>query len=208
MQHCHPDPAYAIAYFYFDFNDDEKQNHEKLLRSLITQFSSQCVNVPKPLEALYHRSKDGRQQPTIDSLMSILQYMLRTFQQTFIIIDALDECKEREELFKMLREIVDWNFDGLHLLATSRKERDIEESVACLVTEQICLQSILVDDDIHIHIQERLRSDPRLKIWPGEVQLLIETTLMDGANGMYIPSHLSFVHLLFSNLCSRFRWVV
>jgi hypothetical protein len=33
--------------------------------------------------------------------------MLRDFRETFIILDALDECTEREELLGLIKTIVD-----------------------------------------------------------------------------------------------------
>jgi hypothetical protein len=110
--------------------------------------------------------------------------MLGNFQQTFIILDALDECKEREELLGLIGDFVNWNLETLHILATSRRARDIEETLEPLVTGQICIQNALVNADIHIHICERLQNDPKLRKWPTNVQMEIEKTLMDGAHGM------------------------
>jgi hypothetical protein len=110
--------------------------------------------------------------------------MLKDFQQTFIILDALDECKEREELLGLLENFIDWEVESLHVLATSRRERDIEEALEPLVTGQVCIQSALVNADIYIHICERLQNDLKLRKWPANVQTEIEKTLMDGAHGM------------------------
>ena len=43
----------AVLYFYFDFNDNKKQRHEKIIRSLIFQLSLQPGSAPQALEALY-----------------------------------------------------------------------------------------------------------------------------------------------------------
>ena len=182
--HYKSDPAVAVAYFYFDFNDAKKQRHENLLRSLIVQLSMQSVKTPEVLNSLFARSQDGRQQPTSDALTLTLQHMVEDFQQTFIIVDALDECKEREDLLQLIENIVNWKLEKLHILATSRRERDIEEALEPLITGQICIQSALVNADIHIHLCERLRNDPKLRKWPANVQMEMEKTLMEGAHGM------------------------
>jgi hypothetical protein len=183
--HCKSDPAVAVAYFYFDFNDNKKQQHENLLRSLIVQLSTQSAKLPESLDALFACSQDGQQRPTTDALALTLQHVLGGFQQTFIILDALDECKEREELLGLIEDIVNWKLDKLHILATSRRGRDIEETLEPLVTGQVCIQSALVNADIHVHICERLQNDPKLK-WPEHVQGEIEKALMNGAHGMYV----------------------
>lgn len=182
----------VIAYFYFDFNDTEKQRHDKFTRSLIEQLAWQSVEALACLQSLFSRCQDGMQQPTQDSLELTLQRMLDGFEETFIILDALDECMERGELLLLLKNLNSWKTGKLHVLATSRRERDIEETLESLVTSEICLQSALVNVDIHTHISDRLQNDSKLKRWPANVQREIEQTLMDGAQGMYVEnlSHL------------------
>ena len=174
----------AVAYFYFDFNDSDKQRTEKLIRSLIVQLSAHCMQLPDPLQSAYSRSQNGQNQPTIEDLTTLLCQLLRYFKSTYILLDALDECTDRESLLEFLEALVGWNIHGLHLLATSRKEKDITTSLEPLVTYQLCIQSALVDADIRVHVLERLSSDPKLKRWPADVQDEIENTLVKGAEGM------------------------
>lgn len=179
-------PTVAIAYFYFDFNDTEKQKHDKFTRSLIEQLAWQSPKALACLESLFSRCQDGKQQPTQDALESTLRQILGGYKETFIILDALDECKERKDLLVLLENLNSWGLEELHILATSRRERDIEETLEPLVTSEICLQSALVGNDIHTHISERLQNDSKLKKWPANVRGEIEQTLMDGAQGMYV----------------------
>ena len=104
--HCKSDSAVAVAYFYFDFNDAEKQRHENLLRSLIVQLSEQSVKTPEALNTLFSRSQDGGQQPKSDALALTLQRMAGDFDEIFIILDALDECRERQERLELIENIV------------------------------------------------------------------------------------------------------
>ena len=146
----------------------------------------QSKNTSEALNVLFDRNQDGQHQPTTEGLVLTLQRMLRDFNYIFIFLDALDECKEREELLGLIKRIVDWKLEMLHLLATSRRVNDIEETLTPLITCQICIQSALVDADICIHIRERLQNDPKLRKWPKNVRMEIEKSLMEGANGMYV----------------------
>ena len=74
------------------------------------------------------------------------------FEETFIILDALDECKEREKLLVLLKSLNSLETEKLHGLATSWRERDIEETFESLVTSEIYLQSAVVNIDIHNHL--------------------------------------------------------
>lgn len=182
--HCHLIPALTVVYFYFDFNDIEKQQYEKMIRSLIKQLSVQCASTPKALESLFSSCMNGERQPRISELLTTLQQMVQEFDGVFIILDALDECKDRQGLLDSIKEIAGWKLGKLHIAVTSRREQDIEETLEPLVTSQIHIQNALVDADIHIHLRERLQNDPKLKVWPPKVQKEIEETLMDGAHGM------------------------
>jgi hypothetical protein len=153
----------------------------------------QSKNTSEALNALFSRRQDGQYQPTTEGLVLTLQHMLKEFNQTFIFLDALDECKEREELLGLIKIIVDWKLDMLHLLATSRRENDIEETLTPLITGQICIKSAPVDADIRTHIHERLQNDTKLRRWPKNVRTEIEKTLMDGANGMQVIMLLSIL---------------
>ncbi len=172
-----------MGYFYFDFSDPEKQRHENLVRSLIVQFSARASKVPEALETLYSQNKDGQTQPSTDALIAVLEIIFQAFDQSFIIVDALDECSDRQELLSFINGIIDWKVGKLHILATSRKETDISEVLDPLITEQISIQN-LVNADIRLYVQERLRNDTKLKKWPDKIRMEIETTLMNGAHGM------------------------
>ena len=99
----------ATAYFFFDGRDSEKdfQLYDKLMRSLIWQFSLKCKGgVHKVLMNLYARCGNGHQEPTLDDLQNTLRGMLNGFSSTFIILDALDECAEREKLLNWIQTVI------------------------------------------------------------------------------------------------------
>lgn len=140
------------------------------------------MSPPKALEALYAINQNGHQQPSRQGLVDTLKSILGLFPKTYIILDALDECTDREELLVLIEEINRWG--AVQILATSRKEKDIEEALHPLVTCQICIQDAQIDNDIKLYIRHRLQNDSKLKKWPLKVQREIEESLMAGANGM------------------------
>ena len=186
-------PGIAVAYFYFDYNNSEKQSTGTFLRSLIVQLSGQCPILPDFLQSAYSQSQNGQQQPTDESLELLICQMLKNFDNIYILVDALDECTDRESLLEFKEKLMGWKLDGLHLLTTSRKERDIDDSLQGLVTNQISIQSALVDADIRVHVLERISSDPKLGKWPVNIKKEIEDALTNGAKGMYVsPYSLKF----------------
>ena len=210
FQYCADDPGKIIAYFYFDFNDPHKQDPELMVRSLISQLSQRSVKLPTILETLYSSCENRQRHPSLDDFLEVLHEMIQESLQSYIILDALDECGKRTELMGILENMAGWRLESLHILATSRKERDIESLLEDFVDKQntIYLQSKLVDKDIHTYIRQRLSDDKSLRKWQNDryVQQEIETALMEGAHGMYI---FLFQCWKFNtdNNC-RFRWAV
>ncbi|KAF2178430.1 hypothetical protein K469DRAFT_438948, partial [Zopfia rhizophila CBS 207.26] len=92
LQHCDDDPGKVVIYFYFDFNDVQKQDPEHMLRSLICQLSQQCVKIPTGLDTLFSSCENGQRQPSLDALLEVMQEMIQAFPQLYIVLDALDEC--------------------------------------------------------------------------------------------------------------------
>ena len=178
----------SVLYFFFDFNDTEKQQHEGMMRSLLSQLSMHFVSVPPVLETLYTSCMEGGRKPNFEALMGTFHEMTTAFRATFIVLDALDECKERPEILADIEELSSWEDTNLRILATSRREKEIEDSLLRLTQDanRICIQSALVNADIRAYVHDQLRTNRRLQRWQKEpnVQLEIENTLMEKANGM------------------------
>src|ERR1700760_50207 len=66
----------VVSYFYFDFNDAEKQSSKRAIRSLLLQCARQTRDGTQVLEQLYHRCGDGQQQPAEDMIRSSLRELL------------------------------------------------------------------------------------------------------------------------------------
>lgn len=121
-------------------------------------------------------------------LKSALSVMIKSLQEVFIILDALDECPKnagRDEVLELIAEVHAWSFSNLHLLITSRQEPDIEDALTPLLTApKIAMQGPQVDSDIRLHIECQLERDSKLKKWSADVKAEIMECLVAGANGM------------------------
>jgi hypothetical protein len=180
---AHPDTI--VSYFYFDFNDAEKQSSKKAIRSLLFQCALHANDILDELERLYDNCGGGQLQPAEDLLQSLFTNVVALPREKYIVLDALDECTDRVELLAFIRELTASNAVSLHILATSRREKDIEDEMNSLAHHNINIQSTIVDTDIRIYIQDRMGNDAKLKKWPTSVQDEITDALMKRADGMY-----------------------
>ncbi|KAI9791792.1 MAG: hypothetical protein M1835_000095 [Candelina submexicana] len=175
-----------VAYYFFDFNDPQKQQVRQLIGSITTQVCAASEDVPKCLKELYLECRTGTQQPSQASLLNALRQMLDDSAEAYLVFDALDECSERDDLFPLIQSICDWELPHLHILATSRQERDIDEALKPLVSTEIPIQNSQVDADILVHVKSRMKGQ-KLKRWAKrqEVSTEIESKLVSGAAGMF-----------------------
>jgi hypothetical protein len=179
----------ATAYFFFDGRDSQKdfQLHHKLIRSLIWQFSLKCEGtVPKVLVDLYTRCGNGHQEPTLGDLQNTLERILHGFSLTFIILDALDECAEREKILNWIPTFIlqkDINL-GLHLIVTSRPEQEIKEKFKSYHYLDLVEES--ENHDLVTYVDYQLQNDSDLQKWDCETQEQMKLKLMEQADGMYV----------------------
>ena len=177
----------ATAYFFFDGRDSQKdfQLHDKLIQSLIWQFSLKCEGrVPKVLVNLYAHCGNGHQEPTMDDLQNTLQQILHGFSSAFIILDALDECAEREKILSWIQTFIlqtDINL-GLHLIVTSRPEQEIENKFRSYHYLDLVEES--ANHDLVAYLDYQLQNDSDLQKWDPETQGEIKLKLMEQADGM------------------------
>ena len=83
--------------------------------------------------------------------------------------------------------MTDWKKGKLHLLATSRNEEDITERLELLDPTHINMTNTYVNTDIEMFINHMLKKDQSLERWDESVQASIRATLLDSADGMYVP---------------------
>lgn len=188
FESCQPQPGHVVAYFYFDFSDPQKQAAEAMVKSIITQLIRKCSTIPNVLDVLFSQYHRGSQQPSLEAYFEVLKDLIHDFPRVYLVLDALDECSNWTELTDILVSISKWRIETLHLLVTSRKERELERCLEDLVEEKyiIGLQSYIVDSDIQLYIRERLCSDKDLQKWrkSSDLQDEIENTLLEGSRGM------------------------
>ena len=194
----------AVAYFFFDFNDAEKQKSDNMIRAIVKQLYTLSDKKDLQLESLFSSCNNGERQPSSDDLMQALKDLMKSFHKNYIILDALDECSDIQELLVCVEQIKAWQLSGLHMLLTSRSIKVIKDALTPMTDakSRICIQSAAVDADIEIYVQHRLRTDKKLERWRGHVQAQkeINDTLKSKADGMSV-SHIklveSFVFVLY-----------
>jgi hypothetical protein len=197
-----------LAYFFFDGRDSqsELQRHDKLIRSLISQFSHQRGGIPTELADLYKRCGD-HQQPSVNQLQNTLQDILDGFSHAYIVIDALDECVDRGKTLNWVHSLVaDRKVENLHIVVTSRLERDIEEAFMAFDSHPIDVVEESSNLDILKYLELQMRSRFFQK-YNEKTQKEIEFRLRERADGSYVYFHQIVHRGIVADIAARFRWV-
>ena len=184
----------TMAYYYFDFREDRKQDCYGFLSSLILQLSAQSDSCYDILSQLYSDNARGTRKPNISALERCLTDMLSLPGQapTYIIVDGLDECPNssgtpsaREEVLELIKELVGLKLPNVHLCVASRPEADIRMVLEPLTSLKISLhEEIGQKEDIIEYIKSIVRSDRRMRRWKEEDKQLVIDTLSERADGM------------------------
>ncbi|KAJ7445593.1 hypothetical protein FB451DRAFT_1412623 [Mycena latifolia] len=176
-----PSPP-AVAFFYLDFKDKEGQAVESALRRITLQLSAQSPYLYRALDKQY-RSSNGQTLPTYQDLLKVLKELLLGIGRTYMILDALDECKEDEleQLLDFISILRSWTPTPLHLLITSQPRSIFTEHLRDV--PRILLDSSVTDKDIELFVTSELLK-PNFKIWTSRADYIAER-IVRKSHGMF-----------------------
>jgi hypothetical protein len=172
-----------VLYYYFSFRDPSTESCENFVRSLLYQLLHYFPQVPEEVCDLYSQNASGR--PSTDEMTTCLIALIRQKTEVRILGDAFDECTQWNVLWKFLTRMAKSDCSSLHLLFTSRPEREIEEAVNALGIPNLDLRTVM-DGDIERFVTETLKNSARsISRLPENAKDLIRESLLSRAGGMY-----------------------
>ena len=195
----------AIGYFYFDFRDEKKQSVEIALRRILLQLSARSSHPYQILNEEYNKSS-GQNLPNYEQLLHILKELLGKLGRTYIVLDALDECREADyqRLVELISKLQSWSGISLHLLVTSQPRGIFTETfgpVAC-----ITLEPQVTETDIKYYVTTQLQDSYKLKKLAKHKED-ITSTIVDKSKGMYVALSSFFQTCMFIISLKGFVWL-
>ena len=184
----------SLAYFYFDFRDEDKRSRRSLLLSVLSQLSAQSNLCCGVLSRLYSAHDDGERKPSDSDLKQCLKEMLSlpALGPVYLIVDAIDECPNnsgmptaREEVLDLLDDLVSLRLSDLHICVTSRPEIDIKTVLEPLTSLCVSLHTQTGQkEDIVDYVSSVVYSDTKMRRWREEDKKLVIERLSERADGM------------------------
>ncbi|KAK8154073.1 hypothetical protein BC567DRAFT_276968, partial [Phyllosticta citribraziliensis] len=180
----------TVIYFYFDFNSQEKQRPDNMARSLVYQLFKARPQRPEALERLFKKCRSGAELPSRDDLFKVLRALIQGLDQVQLVIDAVEEVDsdEKDFLLEWINELHGYNIQNVHVLVSSRRELDIERSLAEVgTTIQFPPEAVL--KDISLCVRGKIQSAGRggLGRWKDDAEKTNEIVekLSENAKGMF-----------------------
>lgn len=112
---------------------------------------------------------------TLETILATLDDLLKQQAKTYLVIDALDECPEehgkRHTLLNGVSDLLG-KHDNLHVIMTSRDQKDIREAMRSNQATSIRLSEENINADIQLFVERRLERD--IDFDKGKKKVLLE----------------------------------
>jgi len=146
------------------------------------------VEIPSTLLNLYRNCNRNNLAPTETDLVTEFRRLCESYQHTFVVFDALDECEKarQQDVFDFLSKSTD-HTNNTKFFVTSRREFDIELNFKDIGTPIIPIEARDVGNDINDFVHgrvEKMIQQRRLRIKSEILKAKVISELIMKAQGM------------------------
>ena len=189
----------GFAFFYCSRHEEARNTPLAVLRSLVRQLStagSYADRVHENLVQCYEKSRQSGSGLTLKVCEDLLQSFVRSYSNTTILLDALDECNERSrsQLMDTLEHLVSDPGTRVKLLVSSRPDADIRERFRNKPFIEI--RATDNHDDIAVFVNQEIVKHPRWAWMEQGLKSEVIETLLRKSQGMFQWAYLQIRQLL------------
>jgi hypothetical protein len=171
------DDKLAVACIYFNYKEHMEQTMDNLVASLLKQIFRVSGANSEKIKSLHNRHRKSSTRPTFDELSRLLELEMETYSKVFIVVDALDECREDDEtcakFLRFLRSLP----ENVSLMVTSRYIPSIAQGLNGM--ERLDIRA--TDKDVATYADNRINLAPQHIT---DLRELIVSKIVKNADGM------------------------
>jgi Cdc6-like AAA superfamily ATPase len=180
LQNSFPDIGKPILYIFCDYKMRPDQKIDDLLASLVRQLGFFSGDVFETLKLLCSKYKTKNLRLPQKDLLEELEKALKLVGDTYIIVDALDEC-DKEPRSRLIKELARMSSQcTIRLLATARGESDIE----ALFKGDSRLTIEAAEGDIKLYTERRGESFAQDLVNNQDLRAEVVRAVVDASEGM------------------------
>ena len=187
LKTCFPGDETGHAFLYCIYKRQENQGVDNLLASLLGQLALWKKSIiPEAIREWYNKHLEGGNSGlSRNEIRGALCSIIRTYSRTFIIIDALDECKTDQIRNELLSEIYKLQEGSdVRLMVTFRPS--IEPEPPSSMTK---LEIRAYKEDIEQYLSSRISELRTVVRRSNELQRKVKDRISTLVDGMYVRLH-------------------
>jgi hypothetical protein len=178
----------GIAYVYCNYKAQEEQDASTMLAAILRQLVQGRPSVAGPVERLYRQHADRGTRPSFNAISGALQDTLARYPTAYIVIDALDECRDtdgaRRQFLTRLQDLQAGR--DVRLMVTSRFIPEIEDRFKGALRLEVRASR---EDVVRFVAGQIDRLPSFIKVRP-ELQALVQEKIVEAVDGMCVFSTL------------------
>ena len=182
LKRTHTDAQVGIAFVYCSYKDPD-QTPENLIASLLRQLAQRLPSLPEEIRDMYKQHTKEKTRTSLAEYLRLLHMVVQMFSQAFLLVDALDECKEEDGARKRFLAALEELSAGVHLVVTSRWVPAIESEFS----EALKLEIHADSEDVARYVRSRVATTPRLMrhvVADPMLESMISRKIADNCHGM------------------------
>ncbi|KAN0073570.1 hypothetical protein V8E54_008790, partial [Elaphomyces granulatus] len=182
-----PDDKTGKAFLYCIYKRQDNQKVDDLLASLLGQLAVWQSMVPESIRELYGKHRRG-EKPRLsrNEILEALSSIIKTYSRTFIIIDALDECKTNHIRNELLSEVYKLQEGSDTRLMVTFRPSIIPNPPSSMRELEIRAQK----EDVGEYLSGRMSELPSVVQDNNELQYKIKTRILSLVDGMFLLAQL------------------
>ncbi|KAF2135816.1 uncharacterized protein K452DRAFT_209080, partial [Aplosporella prunicola CBS 121167] len=147
----------GLAFAYFRYDKVDSQRPENVIAALTRKLASQLEKLPEDVVGLYETCYQNAQIPSLEQYSESFFSIAGQFLETFVVIDALDECndKSRYFIFAFMEEVTQ-RLPTAKIFLTSRPEDSIRETLNTFQVPTTAIKAAGSKTDIATYAREKL----------------------------------------------------
>ena len=154
LQSKFKDSNVAVTCLFCNYKDSQEQTAERFLANLLKQLIQDRADISEATMTLYaKRTKDF---PSFKDLSEVFAVEMKHFSEIFVVLDALDETMENNDI--RTRLVSRLESLQVRLLVTSRHDVDIERTLKHAQRLEIEATA----EDVCTYVEARIPSEPLL----------------------------------------------
>jgi NACHT domain len=172
----------GVAYLFCSYKAQTDQNASSLFAALLKQLVQSRPDIAVPVTQNYEHHIKQRSRPSLDEILRVLQSICLNYTTVYIVVDALDECADRDgtrgQLIDKLRELQAKT--DVRLLFTSRSIPEITQKFQ----SNLVLEVRASEEDVRRFVAGQMPRLPNCIRRDDELKQAVQNKIVEAVDGM------------------------